>query len=293
LRGYEFTRVRCDYCGSNEQDVVARKRGAQVSSEFTIVRCRGCGFIFVNPRLCDRDIAGLYDDEYYAGHGFDRTIAYESADKDETKRADIAAMLAEAAGSLRGKRCLDVGCGNGLLVAELRQREADAWGQDSSAAALAICRDRGVPVFPHGLFDPRLNGQRFDIVTAIEVIEHVTSPTQFLARLRELLAPNGILFIGTGSWELVRRQPGTPYLMPEGHIGYFTPPLLARFFQKAGLTVDWQTLNRTWIGWRIIPGRPDSRLRETIVRTMAAFARSVIPSVGPFPLARLSGSPTQ
>ncbi|PZR59023.1 MAG: hypothetical protein DLM50_01970 [Candidatus Meridianibacter frigidus] len=293
MREYGFVRVGCDFCGSNEHRVVARKRGALITSEFTIVRCAKCGFIFVNPRLSDAEIARLYDDEYYAGRGFDRTVAYDTQDKDETKRADIAAMLSEAAGSLRAKRCLDVGCGNGYLVSELRKHEADAWGQDSSPSALSICRTRNVPVLPYDLFDARLDGERFEIVTAIEVIEHVISPTRFLARLRELLAPNGVLFIGTGSWELVSRQPGAPYIMPEGHICYFTPTTLARFFEKVGLTVDWKTLNRTWIGWRVTPGPPHSRLRANVVRAMARVARSTMPRVGPFPLARLSGLPPQ
>jgi len=291
-RKYELTHVTCDYCNSDEHEVVLRKRGAQFTDEFSIVRCRRCGFVFVNPRLSDQDIAALYDDEYYAGRGFDRTIAYDGADKDPDKRRDIVAMLTEAAGPLDGRRSLDVGCGNGLLVSELRRSGAQAYGLDSSASAIALCRKRGVPVFPYELSDPRLDAERFDIITAIEVIEHVTSPTRFLDRLRGLLAPGGVLFIGTGSWELVRRQPGTPYLMPEGHICYFTPRTLAKFFSKAGFAVDWRTLNRTWIGWRLMPGAAGSRLRQTTVRLTAAATHALMPSVGPFPLARLPRGPS-
>ena len=85
----------------------------------------------------------------------------------------------------------------------------------------------------------------------------------------------------TGNWNLVRFRPGTPYLMPEGHIYYFTPRTLRRYFSAAGLE-PYDVFNRAWIGARIL----EPVLGATIARGAAAVVSAIAPEYAQFPLAR-------
>ena len=91
----------------------------------------------------------------------------------------------------------------------------------------------GIPVVdPDGL--AALRGT-FDVVTAIEVIEHVADPVPFLSGLRDLLRPGGLLFLTTGNAaphrdDLARWN----YVIPEIHVSFFEPRTLERALIAAG-----------------------------------------------------------
>ena len=98
-------------------------------------------------------------------------------------------------------KVLDVGCGTGALLDELRARADEVWGLDVSPEALAFCQQRGherlvqadatrLP-FPDGAFD---------VVTAIGVIEHLKDDESFIRELARALKPGGALVLLTSSF---------------------------------------------------------------------------------------------
>lgn len=96
---------------------------------------------------------------------------------------------------------LDVGCGNGTMLEEIHKR--GSWklaGVDSSRSAISIARARGFDVHLADatkglleLFPPH----SFDLVLAIEVIEHVYSPRDLLRQVRGVLKPGGRILLTT------------------------------------------------------------------------------------------------
>jgi 2-polyprenyl-6-hydroxyphenyl methylase / 3-demethylubiquinone-9 3-methyltransferase len=102
---------------------------------------------------------------------------------------------------LAGKTALDVGCGAGLLCEPLARMGAEVTGVDAAPenveAAKAHAMQSGLTInYRAG----ELSGQglkKFDVVTAMEVIEHVIDPAEFVAELVRHLKPDGLLIVST------------------------------------------------------------------------------------------------
>ncbi|TKD51979.1 bifunctional 2-polyprenyl-6-hydroxyphenol methylase/3-demethylubiquinol 3-O-methyltransferase UbiG [Sphingomonas baiyangensis] len=102
---------------------------------------------------------------------------------------------------LAGRRALDVGCGAGLLAEPLARLGAEVTGIDAApeniGAAEAHAAKAGLAVRYLAGEVEQLSGETFDLITAMEVIEHVTDPAAFVGALARLLAPGGLLIVST------------------------------------------------------------------------------------------------
>jgi 2-polyprenyl-6-hydroxyphenyl methylase / 3-demethylubiquinone-9 3-methyltransferase len=101
---------------------------------------------------------------------------------------------------LEGKSALDVGCGAGLLCEPLARLGANVTGVDASPEVIAVARDHAAAVgleIDYRAGDVQDLAGQFDLITSLEVIEHVADPAPFLKALAKRLAPNGLLILST------------------------------------------------------------------------------------------------
>ena len=101
---------------------------------------------------------------------------------------------------LERKAALDVGCGAGLLAEPLARLGANVTGIDAAPELIAVARDHaaamGLEIDYRAGTVEELQGQ-FDLVTCMEVVEHVADPAAFVAALAKRLAPGGLLILST------------------------------------------------------------------------------------------------
>jgi len=158
----------------------------------------------------------------------------------------------EAQAPLRGQRVLDVGCGGGILADSMARRGADVLGIDLAGKALKVAQlhalEAGTPSIEYReIAAEALAAEQpgsFDVVTCMEMLEHVPDPSAVVAACAALAKPGGRVFFST-----LNRNPksflfaivGAEHvlrLLPRGtheYARFIRPSELARWCRDAGL----------------------------------------------------------
>jgi SAM-dependent methyltransferase len=132
-------------------------------------------------------------------------------------------------------RILDFGCGTGAWLAEL-ERFGAVSAVDADPSAVAFCHERGrteVQLVPPGAPLPFLD-DAFDIVTALDVIEHIDDDVAALAELRRVLRPGGTLLVAVPAFMFLWGVQDEV----SHHRRRYTAATLRRALAGAGLRVD-------------------------------------------------------
>lgn len=155
---------------------------------------------------------------------------------------------------LTGKKIADIGCGGGILAESMAKKGAQVTGIDLSEKALKVADlhslESGVQVRYEMISAEQLAAREpasFDVVTCMEMLEHVPDPAAIVQACATLVKPGGHVFFST-----INRNPkaylfaviGAEYLLrmlPKGthdYAKFITPAELAQFARNAGLTLD-------------------------------------------------------
>lgn len=131
-------------------------------------------------------------------------MAYQGADVSRRRRANF-----DAIAPAPGEAILDLGCGTGLLTAELARAvgpNGQVTGLDTSPDMLAAARSR-CSAFEHvdlvegSAFDMPIPKQHFDKAVSVQVFEYFADPAPALSELNRVLRPGGRLVIGDTHWD--------------------------------------------------------------------------------------------
>jgi SAM-dependent methyltransferase len=244
--------VACRLCASRSVTRVGSKRGKFLGRDFDFWLCPACDYMFVEP------FPGyaVYDQAYYEGRGPDPYVNYEAEHRDYRKTdrmIEFDDLWRVASGFVTGSipegtvDWLDFGCGAGGLLRYLTDKGSinsggRSWtiraaGHDVGTYADKLRASDGLRILSLEELAAEPSGS-FDVISMIEVVEHLEFPDPVFALAARLLKPGGLLLLTTGnvSGPVPRMKGlGYGYILPEVHVGYFTPRALRTVYGRQGL----------------------------------------------------------
>ncbi len=220
----DWERIACPVCAGDEFRHLFDKAGEP------FVRCFACGLTLINPRPPFAQIREHYDAAYSAGYTRKAAAKLVRARKRVARIGHV------------GGRWLDVGCSAGFMVKAAAEAGFEAWGVDIEAEGITYGRDTlGLTRLACGVLeDQHYPYQHFDVISAYDVIEHVPDLNRFVAELARILAPQGVIDIGTpdiGHWRVPRSLSQWNELKPSEHLYYFNRQTLGRLLARHGLRI--------------------------------------------------------
>lgn len=202
-------------------------------SIFNIMRCPGCGLQMQSDIPEDASI--FYTEAYYSGKA-------EYNYHDERRHAHFDRHVWRARLKTIQKYVpapadfLDVGCAFGGLVGTAAEMGYRALGLDISKYAVAQGRAAGLNLQQGNLNPGIFPNRSIDIVTMIEVMEHIEQPLVCMRTLRDLIRPGGLLVIQTANflgYQARKSSANYHYYLP-GHFYYYSTYTLTRLLQRYG-----------------------------------------------------------
>ncbi len=198
---------------------------------WTFKRCLNCRMVYSSPAPEPGDLVRFYsllDDREYGAEA-------------EGRAKNFQAILESLGRTARPEgRLLDIGSANGLFIHLARKQGYQAEGIEPSASLVEEARTRyGIELFP-GTLEEYQTEKSFDIVTLLDLIEHIAEPVRFLNRINRLMNPDGILVIVTPDIDslaarLLRRRWWHHRI---AHINFFPLKTLSRLLDQCGFEIE-------------------------------------------------------
>lgn len=257
----------CPACGHDRGRPWGAKNG------FPLSQCSRCRVIFTRPPAEGLVLQDLYD-HYYDAARFTLPPVTE---------ASLEQLVRSCEPFRRAGLWLDVGFGEGGLLSIAERHGWKCYGTEVSPAALGYGTRRGWVVAADADADDRFPAQGFDVVSMVELLEHVPQPARFLNAAARWLRPGGLLYLTTPNAESLNRRllgPDWSIFAPPEHLTVWTAQGLRSALAASGfLTQEVRTegLNPSEVLARWAPqrrGAPGVSRNQAGVQLNSALSRT-------------------
>ncbi len=181
--------VACDLCGANEPVTLFEKTGD------TFVRCPRCNLVYLYPQPSDSELSAIYGAHYYDSWG----LGDAATGLERLKKRTFALMLERmrAQTGVAGGALLDLGCATGFLLSVAQGMGFTPYGVELNAfsAEKAKAAFGDANIHCGRIEDAPFPASSFEVIVMSDLLEHVRKPTDLLARVHDLLKPDGVAVV--------------------------------------------------------------------------------------------------
>ncbi len=239
--------IHCDSCGADDTRTLLTNADWQIPDlePFSLVQCKQCGLVYLNPRPTPQAIGAFYPEDY---------APFRTAIEDEPSvlmrwiRGYKMRQLRKTVERYvkQPGQILDVGCATGIFLNEMAQAGWEAKGVELVPSAAEYARQRfGLDIYQGQLTDAPYPDGSFDVITFWDVLEHTFSPRRTLEKSAALLRPGGIIAINIPNWDSFDRKLFGPQWIgydPPRHLYVFPHNVLETLLNEYGFQVlGWET----------------------------------------------------
>ena len=179
-RAEKMLRVACVACGSEDSQSLG------VKNELELLRCRKCSTIYT-------PYSPWYSSEYF----YEVYYPEQSLSPPAFVQTRLEEITAGFSRYRQHNRLLDIGCGAGGLLLAARKNGWNAQGLEVAGQATEHVRSLGFEVFHGELQQAEFPSQHFDVITAAEILEHLSEPRLLVQEVARILRPGGLFWTTT------------------------------------------------------------------------------------------------
>ena len=238
---------------------------------FSLFRCPQCHVAFIHPIPSPAEISAFYPDNYYAYIEQSRTHSFFSRwihHIRELKKDEIChrrfgyprrfpfnlivyllsytkARIDDLPRFVPDGKLLDVGCGKGDYLVEMKKMGWNVFGVEFAYAGVLTAQKRGLEVFHGSIVDAPFSDNMFDFIRLEDVLEHLPNPLETMIILRNLLKDNGRVRITVPNLDAFTFKLFGTYWFPletPRHLFMYSPSSIRNLAELAGFHVQNMTI---------------------------------------------------
>ena len=230
--------VLCPCCESSESQALYRKKehphilqGLPV--ETIIMKCDNCAAAYTEPMPTQEQLEYIYREEFLYPDHFSK--------QEKKGLIKYINQLENLLGQKSGKM-LDIGCASGLLLSLAVAKGWQAYGLDTSQKLLEVAM-KEVPqasLFLGPIKNADYDSNYFDIAVALNLLEHLTDPIDFLKEVNRVLRPGGLFLFKTVRIDSIlarKRKMDWDHLKWPGHLIWYSKKSLQRLLQNTNFHI--------------------------------------------------------
>ena len=222
-----------------------------MDSKYKVIK-NSYGFYQVSPTPSEEEITKFYAEEFYTGaykNFNDSSLEVQMSDKEffHGRWNDMYENFIEIKKKLKkDTSILDIGCGWGLALEYFKNKGMEGYGFDPAIEAVNYGKQKGLNLMHAGLQSMDVfNGKKFDIITILNVLEHLADPTLALEQIKKILKDDGILLIDVPNEFNEFQTSGRDihklndwWLAPPNHLNYFSRDSLVKLLEHLGFKIE-------------------------------------------------------
>jgi 2-polyprenyl-3-methyl-5-hydroxy-6-metoxy-1,4-benzoquinol methylase len=214
-------------------------------NRWTIEECASCGFAKIDPMPAQEGRQEFYSEETIVKRkpkqlSFFQKLSrvFKRASNKALRRGKGEIFYNKLSGYLLpGAKILDVGCGDGSFLAYASKRFVCSGIEISRYLADLAKKKEGLAIKTGNFLEADFGGEKFDGITLISLLEHLSDPLRTLQKCSDLLNDKGLLLLKTVNYACANRKikkENWTGLRPPDHVVYFGPANLKLLLMKAG-----------------------------------------------------------
>ena len=229
---------KCPSCSSKTKSIICKK------DNLKIVKCKSCDLIYVSPTFDYNHYINLYKKNEY------QKITKKLSEKSHNYRRkrfgrERIKILKKFFNRDKTPTVLDIGCATGFFIEEAKKIGWKTLGLELNPSAVSFAKKRGLNVKNIDFLKTKFD-QKFDIICAFDVLEHLIDPKKIIKKAYKYLKKGGLLFVYVPNWQSASRlllgEENAHFIWPTHHLTYFTPNTLKNFFEKNKFKmIFWET----------------------------------------------------